>query len=124
MRFWELTSVFRGREAVLSEVLADPRWSEYATWFRNLARIVRDQDRVILDAPVPQALADAALRRLPLRFSLDGGTLRLIRDDGREHAEVLTALEVAQRYDGSTVEEVLEFGSAKVRSVGGGSGGS
>ena len=116
MRFWELASVFRPPSTILREVLGRPEWrSTYGLSLQRLEELVEQQDREILDAPVPVELSRAVAAIDDRTWSLQLGTLRLRTEHaGAPGERVLSTLEVHDLFGGSVLEEVLDFGSARV----------
>jgi hypothetical protein len=117
MRFWELVSAYRSEALMLQRLLDTERWrTPYGHWLEELDRLLNEQRRDVLDADVPVELARAAAAESSMTFSLDAdGWLR--KDDSvarRSKRQTVTALEVHDRYGGSIIEEVLEYGSAFV----------
>jgi hypothetical protein len=115
MKFWMLVSLMRDEREVLREVLRQSRWARYAVWFNDFERIVREQDRSILDAELDAELCREALAACKIRYSIRDGVLRRLPDhaDETEH-EILTALQVLEAYGGEALEEVHEYGSHRV----------
>jgi hypothetical protein len=120
MKFWEAVSAFREFKTALAEVFSSARWSAiHGDRFTRYDELVRTQDRTALDSYLPVELTREIARRcdgLQFCFSPDTGSLRratpaLAADAG---AIALTALDVHDRFGGSVIEEVLEYGSATV----------
>jgi hypothetical protein len=120
MKFWETLSAFREFPTALAEVFGSDRWSAtYGDSFLRYAELVRTQDRATLDSHLPVELTREIARRcdgLQFYFSSDTCSLRratpgLAADVG---AITLTALDVHDRFGGSVIEEVLEYGSVTV----------
>ena len=86
--------------------------------YAQLAAIVAAQDRTILYAEVPDALARAVASQSQLRFRYypEMKLLRLFEPDffPEQVSQELNALEVNDRFGGSCMEEVLEKGSCVV----------
>jgi len=115
MKFWELTSAFRGFDRQLIEVLTSGHWNQpYGEWLKNWSQLVHSQERNKLDAEVPKELVlevAAAVGNLLVLY-LNQGWLR-----SRQFSPTdikLTALEVVKKYGGSVIEETLEKGLCKV----------
>jgi hypothetical protein len=71
---------------------------------------VNNQDRQILDAVLPTELVQDAMQRCKLRFQIRENFL--IRSPLLGAAEnSLTATDVCNRFGGSAIEEVLDYGS-------------
>lgn len=116
MKLWELFSAFSRDESVLTSIVSTARWREpYLQYFLSFARLVSEQRRDILDAPVPEDLSREAAARSSHRFfySATDSVLRHRPAPAEQHS-LLTALEVHDRFGGSIIEEVLEYGSAQI----------
>jgi hypothetical protein len=120
MKFWEAVRAFREFTPGLAEVFGSERWSaSYGDSFLRYDELVRTQDRAALDSPLPVELTREIARRcdrLQFYFCAATGSLRrampgLAADAG---AITLTALDVHDRFGGSIIEEVLEYGSVTV----------
>ena|SRR6266705_1203646 len=112
MRFWMLTSYFRSEPHLLDKVFSDPRWHQYAEWFRDLSSLVNRQDRAVLDSEVPPELCRAALSLTPRKYILREGWLQEATEPKAEaEARRLSALDVYDRYGGECLEEIQESGS-------------
>jgi HEAT repeat protein len=120
MKFWELVSAFREESELVGEVLSRDRWRDpYLAWYAtNFSELVRSGDRAILDALLPLELSREVALASKLRFALDEGTglLRRAGEQGGDPSSVceLSASEVHDRFGGWIIEEVLEYGSARV----------
>lgn len=118
MKFWELISAFRSETPILTTVFFDPQWHKFQTWYTQSSALINTQNREILDAEVPDALARAVASKSALRFWYypDMKLLRLAKFDyfPEQARQMLTALEVYDRFGGSWIEEVLEKGSSWV----------
>ena len=118
MKFWELTSTFRTEPHILDAVLSDPQWLPFQIAYTQFSTLVATQDRTILDAEVPDALARSVASQSQLRFRHypEMKLLRLLERDffPGQVSEELNALEVYDRFGGSCMEEVLEKGSCVV----------
>lgn len=119
MKFWELTSTFRTEPHILDTVLSAPQWLPYKTAYTQLSTLIATQDRTILYAEVPDALARAVASQSQLRFRYysEMKLLRLLEPDffPKQVSQELNALEVYDRFGGSCMEEVLEKGSCLVK---------
>ena len=119
MRFWELTSAFREWPTMLREVLASPRWRDpYLSQYERLDELVNRQERGTLDALVPLELSREVAAKCPAQFIFDPTSLYVRQPlDGETVAPrfvVMSAVEVHDRFGGSTLEEVHEKGVAAV----------
>lgn len=120
MKFWETLSAFREFPSALAEVFGSDRWSAtYGDSFLRYAELVRTQDRATLDSHLPVELTRQIAQRcdgLQFCFSTDTGSLRrtTLALPAEAGMITLTALDVHDRFGGSVIEEVLEYGSATV----------
>ena len=119
MKFWEVLSAFRDRQDVLQEVFSRDEWRDvYLESYTNWDELVRNQDRTILDAPVPVELSREIASRFDERFVFDPHT-RILQSSTHPVVDSLdglemSALEVHDRFGGSVIEEVLEYGSLHI----------
>jgi hypothetical protein len=132
MKLWEAVSAFREFPHILAEVFSSERWrATHGDSFSRYDELVRAQDRATLDSYLPLELTrEIASRCDALQFCFSPGTGILRRAtpcsilDRQTHwiwgltlqadDVTLTAGEVHDRFGGSIIEEVLEFGSARV----------
>ncbi len=118
MKFWELTSTFRTEPHILDVVPSDPQWLPFQSAYAQFSTLIATQDRTILDAEVPDALARAVANQSQLRFRYypEMKLLRLVEPDffPGQISQELNALEVYDRFGGSCMEDVLEKGSCIV----------
>ena len=113
MKFWELVSAFRSESSLLETVIAEHASPEFRSQYAKFDQFVHDQNRVILDATVPDELVRQIASRSLLTFSLD--STGILRASGSSHVgRTLSALDVVERFGGSVIEEVLERGSSHV----------
>ena len=115
MKYWELTSAFREFSEELNEVLCSNRWySPYGEWFGRLSEIIEHQDQEILDHEVPDKLVIEVAKRIGDKLILykAGSWLRSTPGDGDIE---LNALDVMQQFGGGVIEEVIEYGSAEIK---------
>jgi hypothetical protein len=115
---WELESHFRDDPSALFEVPRSPKWHKEMDWHTKLDALVDRQDRDVLDSGVPHELAQAALARSRKQYCLEGKYLHSTADAPLRHDpahEVLSALQVYERYGGAALEQVLEKTRAEVR---------
>src|SRR4051794_22211748 len=116
MKFWELTSAFRGWPEMVRQVLALPRWRDpYLRQYEHLNRLIDQQDRGVLDAPIPLELSREVAARCPTRFVFDPAS-RYVRQRLTESPlpaglVQMSAVEVHDQFGGSLIEEVFEKGS-------------
>jgi hypothetical protein len=118
MRFWELMSAFRDWPDVLHAVLVSEPWQrDYLGLHARFNDLVGQQDRGVLDAPVPLALSREVAARCPQRFAYDPESRQLgLSVPGAPDAAgpvEMTALEVHDQFGGSVIEEVFEKGRAR-----------
>jgi hypothetical protein len=120
MKFWEAVCAFREFETELEAVFCSERWRDtYGRDFLRFDEIVRNQERSILDGPLPVELTREIARRcdrMQFSFSPESGCLRLTSPalvaDSR--TITLSALDVHDRFGGSAIEEIVEKGSITV----------
>ena len=113
MKFWELVSAFRNERNILAAVFAEQPEHQFSAHYANFDTLVARQERDVLDAAVPDDLVSLVATRSSQTFSLSGdGTLRSAQRtlDG----QILSAIDVVNRFGGSVIEEVHERGSARV----------
>ena len=116
MKFWELVSAFRSEEDLLVSIFSTARWREpYLQYWLSSNQLVSEQRRDILDALVPVDLSREVAARSRLRFFYHP-TDRILRSRPTQPGQhsSMTALEIHDRFGGSIIEEVLEYGSATV----------
>ncbi|NQT39639.1 MAG: hypothetical protein HQ581_19230 [Planctomycetes bacterium] len=112
MMFWQLTSAFRGNPSALQAVLERPEWHEYLAWFQDFGKLVDTQDRAILDAELPDGLCRECLKECSLMFFIkDGFLVHCVPTNTPESSQVLSALEVFERFGGTAIEDACEYGS-------------
>ena len=116
MRFWQLVSVFRDQRSTLHAVLERPQWRHYLPWLHDFSHLVQTENRAVLDSTLPDELCRDALQLLQIAFYLEGGWLHPSTEyrPAPACAEVLTALQVFDRFGGEVMEDTLEYGSYKV----------
>ncbi len=118
MKFWEVLSAFRSREDILRDVFSREEWRDvYLELYTNSAQLIRDQERSILDAPVPVELSREIASKFDERFVFDPRT-RILQSSHPLTASPdglkMSALEVHDRFGGWVIEEVLESGSLHI----------
>ena len=115
MKFWELNSVFREVPGLLNEFLCCPEWFQpWGAAFERFDEVVNHQERDILDAVVPLELSRAIARSDKRKWSVSPtGHLRLGTTDGPGE-QVLSTLEVHEKFGGWVLEQVLEYGSFRL----------
>ena len=112
MKFWELVSAFRTEQSVLDAVFAEHPDHEFSGHYANFNALVDSQNRDVLDATVPDELVLLVASRSTRTFSLSAdGTLRLARTE--LDGQILSAVDVVERFGGSVIEKVHEYGSAR-----------
>jgi hypothetical protein len=117
MSLWEVISGFREHPAALSSVLSSPAWREkYWEHFCQFPQLVENQDRTILDEPIPleltRQLCSACGKELYL--IAQEGSLLSYKPTPTTTFQTLSLLEVHERYGPAVIEEVLERSVAKV----------
>ena len=115
MRFWELVSVFCDESHIIKATLQDERWAEYRRWYDQYSLFVGPQNREILDAEIPDELCRNIVSQSIKKYALFRGE-NLRRGEqphplGETPLEVLSALEIYDRFGGRCFEEIKEFGS-------------
>ena len=68
MKFWELTSIFRGEKDLLEQTLHQNKWQKYFHNYMNLDQIVKVQDRDTLDEEIPNDLAIEVCSKSQMKF--------------------------------------------------------
>jgi hypothetical protein len=117
LKFWELTSVCRNEPRLLERLADDPEWSTFLEWSRNINELVDRQDREKLDADVPGEAVLHVLEASRAKYHVSKGHVRVSRlgpDD-----RVLSSVEVVRLYGGSFLEDVNEYGLARIPDQGG-----
>jgi hypothetical protein len=119
MRFWELLSAFRSREDLLRDAFASRPWPEdYLSLYENRSQSIHQQDRGVLDAPVPWELSRSIAARFDQRFQFDPHDRTLRTGDSPRFASAaaieMTALQVHDQFGGAYIEEVFESGSTRI----------
>jgi len=113
MKFWELVSAFCSEPNLLDAVFGKHPDHGFSAHYTNFDALVANQNRDILDAAIPDDLFLFVATRSTQTFSLSAdGTLR-----SAQHAstgQILSAIDVVNRFGGSVIEEVHEYGSARV----------
>lgn len=119
MKLWELLSIFRTESHILNAVFSAPQWQQFQTAYTQFSALIATQNRTMLDAEVPDALARAVASQSQLcfRYYPEMKLLRLVEPDffPEQVSQELNALEVHDRFGGSCMEEVLEKGSCIVK---------
>ena len=120
MKFWEAISAFRDEPDILAKVFGCDRWrSEYHELFSHFSEFVHEQQRDVMDTLLPLELTrEIAENCHKKRFWYDPMQQELrAADEGflipGRYIE-MTALEVHDRFGGSMIEEVCEYGSVQV----------
>jgi len=117
VKFWELTSVCRTEPHLLQRLADNPEWSTFLEWSRDINELLRRQDREKLDAEVPDEAVLHVLEASRAKYHVSKGHVRVGRlgpDD-----RVLSSVEVVRLYGGSFLEEVNEYGLARIPDHGG-----
>jgi TPP-dependent indolepyruvate ferredoxin oxidoreductase alpha subunit len=116
MKFCELVSAFgRSQPDIIRDVLKSEQWSDkYLRIYESFNDLVEQQERNILDAPVPVELSREIAARFPIAYELNGNVLREATATSISKTSTLTALEVHDRFGGAAIEEIGEYGSVVV----------
>jgi hypothetical protein len=117
LKFWELVSVCPDEPRILERLADNPEWSIFLEWYRCFKELVRRQDREKLDAHVPDEAVLHVLKASRARYHVSQGHVRVRRlgpDD-----QVLSSVEVVRLYGGSFLEDVNEYGLARIPDQGG-----
>ena len=113
MKFWEVISAFRDRKDILEDVFRGSKWrDQYWDIFLNFDTLVARQDRQVLDALIPLELSQEIADRYPGTFFFDPEEKSLRTVKNHQRCTEMTAREVHDRFGGSVLEEVFEYGSA------------
>jgi hypothetical protein len=118
LKFWELTSVCRTEPHLLERLADNPEWSIFLEWSRSINALVDRQDREKLDAEVPDEAVLHVLEASCAKYHVSKGHVRVRRlgpDD-----QMLSSVEVVRLYGGSFLEEVNEYGLARIPDQGAG----
>jgi hypothetical protein len=113
MKFWELISVCRDEPELLERLADSPDWAEYVDWWRNERVLIVNQDRDKLDHQLPDDLCRHVLTGSNVRYRILQGHVRWAANDTEE--QTYRAIEIYDRYGGSALEEVKEFGSYQIQ---------
>jgi hypothetical protein len=114
MKFWELISYCRSEPALLDLVADNPEWAEFARWIQDRDRLVEQQDREKLDVELPDDLCRHVLSQSSAAYKISEGWVR--SSGSSVPGDPISALEVFNRYGGSFLEEVNEYGSCRIPS--------
>ncbi|MFC8013821.1 hypothetical protein [Streptomyces cinereoruber] len=111
MKLWELASVCRSHPACLPLVESERReeWRDILDAWKNFQDIVSMQDRRVMDRELPDDLCRIALEGVAQRYLINGGVLRA--ESGEKSISAVTIFDL---YGGGILEEVAEYGSARV----------
>jgi len=118
MKFWETISAFRDDPEALTKVFGSDQWrADYYELYSHFDELVEEQRRDVLGVLLPLELTqEIAAHYQKRKFWFDPRQQEL-RAAGEglpipgEYIE-MTALEVHDRFGGSVIEEVREYGSA------------
>jgi hypothetical protein len=122
MKFWETMSAFRGDEKALREIFENERWwTPYFQMYSNFNALLEKQRRDVLDILLPIELTREIAARYNkeiFHFYPEKLLLRCagVNDPPDKDCIEMTALEVHDRFGGSFIEEVFEYGSAHIPS--------
>jgi hypothetical protein len=112
VKFWELVSACRSEPDLLNRIADRRKWAIFAEWYRQFDQLVREQDRAKLDAELPDDLCEHVLEASNSRYYVSEGYIRI-----RRYAETdtsLTSLDIYRLYGGGLLEEIDEFGAARI----------
>src|SRR5262245_11368906 len=105
MKFWELTSAFRLEKNNLVSVLSKPEWEKYRLHYLNLDKLVKEQNREVLDEEIPFQLAKEICELSRLTFFLYykdiPHLLASYQQGDKEPYEVVSPLDILLRFGGS-----------------------
>jgi hypothetical protein len=96
----------------MERLAADAGWVKFLDWYRSFDTLVNQQDRVKLDAEVPEEACAYVLSESRARYYLSNGYVR-VRPAGPSD-QVLTAVDVLRSYGGGFLEQVIEAGLARI----------
>jgi len=118
MKFWELDSAFREEPKILRQVLKQRKWRNYYKHYKNLDKIVKNQQRDILDEELPFDLcyevAEKSKREYWLAFEQQPQVLYSYRPN-IENLESLLPSEILVRFGGDKIEDARERTETNVR---------
>ena len=114
MKFWELVSHCRDEPALLNRLADDPAWAAFLAWNQTFDQLVARQDRAKLDFELPDDACRHVLSNSGLRYEVSDGYVRTWHS--RSAGEEISALEVFDRYGGSFLEDVNEYGLKEIPS--------
>jgi hypothetical protein len=110
MKFWELVSVCRSDKDILERMAEVPEGITFLNWYRDFGDLVRRQDRQKLDQELPDVVSRHVLEANNVRYRVERGLIIRARS---EPPGEFSAVEIFDRYGGSVLEEVQEYGSAE-----------
>jgi hypothetical protein len=111
MKFWKLVSIMWEERDILASCLQHAEWKSFQPAFLNFDMLVKQQERAVLDAIVPEKLIRAVLSKSRQLVFLRDNWLRSRRTDPNDSA--LGFLSVYDRF-GDVLDEVMERGSYRV----------
>jgi hypothetical protein len=112
MKFWELVSVCRSKPHLLERLADRPDWAQYLDWYHDFNRLVRTRDRTKLDAEIPEDACVHVLTELRMPYYEADTHIRLRRHNHTD--KVRTAVDIYRRFGGTCLEDVNEFGLARI----------
>ena len=123
MKFWELTSIFRGEKDLLEQALNQNKWQKYFDNYMNLDQIVKIQDRNTLDEEIPDDLAIEVCSKSQMKFwfylQMSPPRLSSYKFADTYPVDELSTKETFIKFGGHNLEEAREkvipkFGTSKL----------
>lgn len=115
MKLWELVSHCRNEPALLNLIADNAAWSQFTPWIQDFARLTERQDRRKLDFELPDDLCRHVLSQSTATYKISEG---YVRSSGSPiPGDPISALEIFNRYGGSFLEDVNEYGSRPIPST-------
>jgi len=113
MKFWKLVSVCKDLNVTLNADCVDKKWSRYVNWYKRYSDIVNTQDRAILDSEVPNELCRELFKLSSVTVYISNGYLRKTPLGNAD--EIISIIDVYDKYGGDVIEEVFEAGLVETR---------
>ncbi|SRR6266545_1012951 len=114
MKFWELESVCRGQPDLMERLADRPEWAVYLDWYQDFDALVDQQDREKLDAIVPDKACVHVLARSRTMLYEGDAHIRTRRCEPTDRT--VSMVDILTRYGGTFLEDVMEFGLARIPS--------
>ena len=114
MRFGELIAIFRDEKNILETEFKLARWHNYAENYKNLDRIIDNQNRNILDADVEDDLLRAVCSKSKKKIyysKMDKMIFSYKNIDTKYEIPILKAIDL---FEHRKIEEVFEKSAADV----------